>query len=212
MVLARLSQFLVAPLSDVEQLGLLVVAITIADVPFIFTGAVREVLFSAESAQGNPDRLAQVSRLTMLVSVLGSAVLAATLPLWIGPLFGRAFEAAIVPTWLTLLSQVISIPGVLAGVGLASSGRPGVRSAAQVIALFGNLVGLLALVPSLGALGAALAGIAGNVLATGFALVLVRRSLGMSVLDLVLPRGRDFAFLVGQVGGILRRAAYRRRS
>jgi hypothetical protein len=48
MVNGRLAQLLVTPLSDVQQLGLFVVAITISDVPLIVSAAVRDVRLRGE--------------------------------------------------------------------------------------------------------------------------------------------------------------------
>jgi O-antigen/teichoic acid export membrane protein len=204
MVVARLSQFLMVPLSDVEQLGILIVAITIAEVPFILMGTIRDVLFSVESAESNPERLAYVSRLTSLLIFVGALVMGATLPLWIGPLFGAGFTGAIVPTWITLLSHVVSVPGLMVGAGLASCGRPSFRSLAIIVALVGNLVGLLVLVPYLGAVGAALAGVLGNVLALVLSLILAKRLLGISASALMRPRLSDVRVEISRLGAYVR--------
>lgn len=166
MLIARLSSLLVTPLSDVAQLGLLIVAITISDLPYIVTQAVRDVAFGASSAESDIARLQSTSRVATMIAFAGSVVLGATLPLWISFIFGKGFDAAIEPTWLLLASSVLAVPGLVAGAGLDSAGRPGLRSFALVLSLVLYLVGLLLLVPPIGALGAAIAGLASVVVST----------------------------------------------
>ncbi|MCZ2829851.1 oligosaccharide flippase family protein [Modestobacter sp. VKM Ac-2986] len=197
-LMARLSQLLVTPLSDVTQLGLLVVAITISDVPFIVAQTVRDVVFGTSSAQADPERLASTSRLGALIALVGSLVLGASLPLWIGLLFGEGFTGAVFPTWLLLASSVIAVPGLIAGAGLASAGRPGLRSAALVVALLTNLVGIFVLVPVIGAVGAATAALAGSVLSTGFGVVMAARQLRIPADRFLVPRVADVVFLVSE--------------
>jgi O-antigen/teichoic acid export membrane protein len=197
-LMARLSQLLVTPLSDVTQLGLLVVAITISDVPFIVAQTVRDVVFGTSSAQADPQRLASTARLGALIALIGSLVLGATLPFWIGALFGEGFTGAVIPTWLLLASSVIAVPGLIAGAGLASAGHPGLRSAALVVALLTNLVGLFVLVPVIGAVGAATAALAGSVLSTGFGVAMVARQFDMPVDRFLVPRAADVTLMVSE--------------
>ncbi len=205
MLMARLSQLLVTPLSDVAQLGILVVAITISDVPFILAQTVRDVVFGADSERADPDRLASVSRLGTLVAFLGSVLLGATLPWWIGALFGEGFEGAVIPTWLLLASSVLTVPGLIAGAGLASAGRPGLRSMALVLALVTNLMGMLVLVPPLGATGAALAALLATVLSTVFGVRVVARIVERPVHRFLVPRVADLVFLWSEGTGLARR-------
>lgn len=211
MLMARLSQLLVTPLSDTVQLGLLVVAITISDVPFIFAQTIRDVVFGVDSAEADPRRLADTARMATLIALLGSIVLGSTLPLWITALFGSGFQDAIVPTWLLLASAVITIPGLIAGAGLAAGGRPGLRSVALVVALATNLVAMLLLVPLLGAVGAALAALIANVLSTTVGVAAVARLYSVPALPFFVPRPHDFVFLTVESVGLIRRLLRRRR-
>lgn len=203
MLIARLSQLLITPLSDVTQLGLFIVAITISDIPYIVTQTVRDVAFGANSAESDTARLATTSRVATLVAFGGSALIGITLPLWIGVIFGTGFEAALVPTWLLLVCSVIAVPGLIAGAGLDSAGRPGLRSMALVLALVVNLAGILALVPPLGAVGAGLAGFASTLLSTVFALVAASRILKVPARVFLVPRGEDIRLLGTSAGAIV---------
>ena len=209
MLMARLSQLLVIPLSDAAQLGILVVAITISDVPFIVAQTVRDVVFGADSARADPERLALTARLTTLIALAGSLVLGGSLPLWISRLFGEGFEEAIGPTWLLLASSVILVPGLIAGAGLASAGRPGLRSMALVVALVTNLVGLVVLVPPLGALGAAAAALLGSAFSTAFGVVMVSKLVSMPAVAFLLPRRSDVDVLSAEGMRAVRRVTGR---
>ncbi|WP_432572786.1 lipopolysaccharide biosynthesis protein [Kineococcus sp. SYSU DK005] len=195
MVLSKINPVLLTPLASVEQVGLLAVAITIADVPYIFTTSVRDVLFGVGSATADVERLAQVGRLTLLLSLLGSAAVGATLPFWIGPLFGDSFTAAIPTTLILLASQVFSVPGLMLGAAAASLGRPGLRSSAQALALVVNVAGLLAFAGHFGALGAAFASVLDTTAVLLLSSVMVRRIPQVRVRDFVLVRGADVRFL-----------------
>lgn len=195
MLMARTSQLLVTPLAGVEQLGLLLVAVTISDLPYIVTQAIREVSFGVNSAESNTPQLANTSRVVTLVSVLGAIVVGATLPLWIGPVFGEEFQAAVVPTWLFLIASCLGVPGLLAGAGLDAAGRPGLRSLSLGAALILNVIGTIALTPPLGATGAAIAAVATTLLSTGCMLAAARRVLAVPSRQFWLPTPADVATL-----------------
>jgi O-antigen/teichoic acid export membrane protein len=103
MLLSRLAQLLMVPLSSAEDLGLYSVATAVSDVPLIVALAVAGALFGVNSAARDAAQIALTSRLTLLVSVAGCGVLAVTSPWWIAPLFGPEFRAAVVPTLILWL-------------------------------------------------------------------------------------------------------------
>ena len=205
MLMARLSQLLVTPLSSVEQLGLLIVAITISDVPYIVTQTVRDVTFGASSAESDTDRLLSTSRVATLIAFAGSAVLGVSLPFWIDIVFGAGFDAALLPTWLLLATSCIAVPGLIAGAGLDAAGRPGLRSVSLVLALIVNLVGLLLLVPPLGAVGGALAALGSTTASTVFMVAVASRLLKVKAHLFFVPGRQDGQLLVQFVRLVLRR-------
>lgn len=205
MVTGRLSQLLVTPLSDVRQLGLLVVAITISDVPYMFSTTIRDVVFGVGSGDSDPARLARTSRLATLIAFSGSLVLGVTLPWWIGLVFGGGFTAAIVPTWILLASSTIVMPGLIAGAALAAAERPGLRSLTLVLTLVVNFVGLVVLVPVIGAVGAASAALVANLVLTVLGLALQRRLLGTRVMSMLPHRRSDILDLVTESTRLLGR-------
>ena len=97
MLLARIGQILMAPLSSVEDLGLYSVAITIADLPLIVAFAISGALHGVNSKSNDPAQVTTTARVTTLVGLVGCVVLGGSVPLWIKPLFGDEFGAATFP-------------------------------------------------------------------------------------------------------------------
>lgn len=205
MATGRVAQLMTTPLSDATQLGLLVVAITISDVLFILITAVRDTLFGVNARFDDRDQLMAISRSALLVGAVGALVLGATVPLWIGPVFGEQFAPATEPTWWLLVAAVTNIPGLMAGAGLGAWGRPGLRSASFVVALVVLVGAFFLLVPSMGAVGAGIAAIASGTAMSVFAVVLAARVNRSSPWAFVVPRGSDVVAL-GHEGARLLRA------
>jgi O-antigen/teichoic acid export membrane protein len=193
MLISRLAQLLMAPLSTVEDLGLYTVATTVSDVPLILALAVAGALFGVNSAVRDATQIALTSRLTLLVSLAGCGVLAAASPLLIAPVFGPEFDAAVVPTLMLLFSAVLCVPGLMAATGLGAWGRPGLRSLGLAVTLAANLAVFVLLVPRTGVIGACWTSIVSNVVMTGYMVGVASRVMGVPVRDFVLVRGKDVA-------------------
>lgn len=202
MLLARIGQILLTPLSSVEELGLYSVAVIVSDVPLIVALAVRDGLYGVSSKSPDPHQVAATSRITMLIGAIGCLVLGGTLPLWIDLAFGAGFRDAMLPTWILMLSTIVSIPSFLAAAGLAAWGRPGLRSAAVGITLAVNIPLFVLLAPTLGATGGALAMLISGAAGTVFTIAAASRVLGLpsrrflAVTRTDLQRGVDEAALL----------------
>lgn len=184
-MLLRLDQLLMVPLAGAVQLGLYAVAVSVGEVPAVLAGAVRNVVFSADAAEaddgGATDRLQQTARLTSAAAVGAGLAIGSVLP-WAVPLFfGPQFEQAVAVAWVVLAGVVLGTSGSVAGAGLSARGRPGLRSWGMVIGALFNTAVLLAAVPALGALGAALATVAGSVIAGTMNIVWLRLKFGIRV-------------------------------
>lgn len=190
-LLSRLDQTLITPLSGTFALGLYTVAVNISEVPLIINDAVRDVVFSADSTDSADARLTRAARLSTLACALVGLGVAATLPLWLGPLFGAGFRPALGPTWVLIAAVVLGTPGSVAGAGLSARGRPGRRSLSLLVACGLNVVLLVVLLPPLGALGAAIATLAGNVLSSQLNVEALHRYSGVPVRDFYGLRRTD---------------------
>jgi O-antigen/teichoic acid export membrane protein len=116
---------------------------------------------------------------------------------WLPTLFGSDFAAAVPVTAVLLCAVVSGIPGSLAGSGLSGRGRPGLRSWSLIVACVVNVLAIILLIPALGALGAALGTLVGNLVAAGLNLLFARRVLGLRVTGFLGVRRQDLV-LVGR--------------
>ena len=205
MLLGRLGQVLMTPLSSISQLGLYSVAITISDLPLVVAIAIQGTLFGVNSRTRDAAKITGVTRLTVLVALLGCGAIAASLPFWIGPLFGDEFRAATVPTIMLLISALVCIPGLMAAIALSAWGRPGLRSVGLAITLATNAVAFVLLVPPFGVYGACATSILSNVVMTGYMTVACRRVLGVGIGEFLLVGPRDAVRAWQEAQRLLRR-------
>lgn len=211
MLLDRMAPLLMAPLSSVEDLGYYSVANTVSDLPLIIALAITGTLFGVNSRTTDTARVTLTSRLTLLVGFLGCAVLGGILPLWIAPLFGSEFTPSIVPTIMLLISTLMCIPGLMAGAGLSSWGRPEFRSIGLGVAVLTNVGVFVALVPPFGVLGAAWCSIITNFVLSAFMVLASWRIMGVSPLDFFLIRGSDVVRVVSEARSVVFRILRRDR-
>ncbi|KAB1661086.1 oligosaccharide flippase family protein [Pseudoclavibacter sp. CFCC 13796] len=198
-LLMRLDQLLMTPLSSVRELGLYTVAASISEVALFFNGAVTGVVFASEADKADPKRVARISRISTVVTTLTSVVIGANI-CWALPLFfGVDFADAIPSTLILLLAVVLGNPGSVAGASLSGLGHPGLRSTAITFGLIANTTLLICLVPTLGSVGAALATLAGNVLAGNLNIVFNRKLTGTPLHAFYAFRLSDFQSMFSMI-------------
>jgi len=171
----------------------------IADVTLIIHMAVRDVTFAADSAAADDGRLCAAARIAWLCSLLLASAIAVALPVGLPLLFGAGFAAAL-PAGLVLLAAVVAAaPGSIAGAGLSARGRPGLRSLSLAVAVAVNVVLLVLLVPAHGAIGAAVATLAGNVAASALSVWWMSRLGGVPVTSFLGIRRADLLLLADRL-------------
>jgi O-antigen/teichoic acid export membrane protein len=208
-VLSRIDQVLMIPLAGPAQLGLYAAAVNVGDVTLLVNNAVRDLAFSTQSAKADKDRLAAAARRSFLVSLVLSACLAMPLP-WLFPIiFGDDFSGGTDAALILLAGATLGVPGSVAGAGLGAFGRPELRSLSLAISAAVNVLLVVALVPVLGATGAAIATLIGNVLAANLNLVFMRWQFGIRPTAFYAVRRDDFA-AIAAVGIQLLRIRTRR--
>lgn len=198
-LLVRIDQVIFLPIGGARELGLYVVAVAVSELPLILNGAVRDVMFTRDATAVDDRALSQASRMSTLITAFAAIAIAATGWVWIPILFGADFADA-VPVALILLAAVVAgNPGSIAGIGLAARGRPGLRSTSLVIACGVNLILFLVLVPRFGAVGAAIATFAGNIIASNLNILLLKRHFGVPAGDFYRLTGADMKQLIAAV-------------
>ncbi|WP_220725889.1 MATE family efflux transporter [Arthrobacter cheniae] len=204
-LLARIDQTLMIPLSTNSQLALYAVAVTISEATLIFNSAVRDVVFASQSGKQSPGLLERAARISTLMTAALCAGTALLCVFFISPLFGKEFGASIPVVMVLLVGTIIGNPGSVAGAGLSAAGKPQLRSYSLLMACTINIVAVLILVPGLGAMGAAIATLIGNVVAGFLNLWFQKLVVGARIRDYIAPRREDFHYAVR----LVRRAARR---
>lgn len=201
-LMLRLDQVLLVPLAGARQLGYYAVAVSLAEIPAAALLAVRDVAFAASTDRGDPSLVARACRLVVLVSVplciLGMALAPVVLPL----AFGESFSAAVPMAQILFAASVPSGITTVLTAGLFGANRPGLVSAAQLCALALTVLGVFALVPSIGAMGAAWTSLVAYSLAATLSTSAMRRATGIKPRDLLLPGPADWDDLWGRVKAV----------
>lgn len=191
--LLRIDQVLLSPLSGAFQLGLYAVAASISELPAVANSAIRETAFTHLSDQSiGPDNVGELSRVSTIIVIALCLPIAALSPIFVPFLFGSDFSGAVPVLLILLLAVGLSNPGSIAGVGLSASGLPHLRSAALVGACIVNIPMLILLVPSLGAIGAAIAALSGYLAASNICIALAVFRYGAKFGDYYRFRASDF--------------------
>ncbi len=215
-LLSRIDQTLMTPLSSAYELGLYVVAVNVSELPLVIHRAVRDVTFVTDAHRSEDARLAAAARISTLICAVVALGLGTTMAWWLPALFGADFAGAVPVAWLLLVAVLVSTPGSIAGAGLSARGRPGLRSLALVVACIVNIGLLVLLVPVWGAMGAAVATLVGYVISSALNEVLLGRLFGVRMRDFHGVRRSDLVTLrdYGRslVRGVGRRLRPRRRS
>ncbi len=174
-LLMRIDQALLVPISGAVALGLYAVAASISELPLVLNSAIRDVTFARQSGDFDPDEVMKAARITAFLSFAAAATLAVLAPFAIPGLFGTEFTGAVVVTWILLIGVVVGTPGSIAGAGLSALGHPGLRSVSLTIAAVVNVVAIVLLAPRAGAEGAAVATIIGNVVSSNANILFLNR-------------------------------------
>ena len=181
------------------------IAVSVAEAALLANNAVRDVTLSADSASSDDRRLGASARVSFLVSLVFGGALVSSLWWWFPLLFGDEFAPAMAVTAILICAAVFGVPGSVAGAGLVARGRPGLRSSALAFAAVVNVILLLLLTPSLGALGAAFCTLAGNLIAANLNVLLLWRLFGVNPGLLYLIRWSD----IHSLWAVLRRLSRR---
>jgi O-antigen/teichoic acid export membrane protein len=202
----RLDQWVMGILSSARQLGLYSVAVAWSEALFFLPTSLAAVQ-RADLARGDPATAARqtatVFRVAAVLTIAMGAVMALLAPLLCTTLFGAAFAGSVPQLRLLAVGAVGVVAMKLLGNALVAQGRP-LRQTVAILSSFAAILVLdVALIPSLGGLGAAIA----SSVAYGFgglvAAVVFGRTFGVALTELV-PRPSDLAFVVGAARRALR--------
>jgi O-antigen/teichoic acid export membrane protein len=174
----RLDQILMGFISTSAALGVYAVAVNGSEILLYVPGAVATALLPSLARSTEPEqqqaRTLRSFRVLVLLTLVSGTVLGAVGTVLLPLLFGRPFEPSVLP-FLVLLPGAIGYAAsrVFAGALFARS-RPGRSSVAPVVTLVVGLVLDVLLIPTFGAVGAAIAATVGFLAGGGIAIYLYR--------------------------------------
>jgi O-antigen/teichoic acid export membrane protein len=192
----RLDLFIVNATAGLGSAGVYSVATLLAEAVWYIPNAVGLVLAPrvAATVEGeDDDATAAICRATVLLSVVGAAVIAVLAPLLVLALFGSAFLPAVVPLWVLL-------PGVIA-LGLdkpiasyqLGRGRPQISLYVALIATPITVVAYVLLIPTYGIVGAAAGSTISYIATTAVDVVFLHRVSPLRLRNLVIPHRSDWS-------------------
>lgn len=200
-LLLRIDQLMVRAFDGFRALGLYSLAVTLAELLWLVTDPLAVALLPYQVRAGADDdrRLAfAMVRLSLLISATAAAVVWVLAPVGIRWVFGPSFEdAAWLLRWLLPGTIALAAARPLWAV-LLGDGRAALLSLLGVLALTLNIVLNLALLPTIGPVGASVASSAAYVLLLASYVVVTRR-VGVAGWTDLVPRRSDLGRLMGSV-------------
>jgi O-antigen/teichoic acid export membrane protein len=158
-----------------SELGQYAVAASFGTATFPLSASFAMVLFPrvAGDASGQAtEKIRKALRYNLVISSVMALTLAILCP-WLLPLlFGKAYQAAIIPALILLAAAVFLGCNYVLSDGVRGLGAPMVASFAEMLAAGITIVGLLILLPVLGIVGAALVSLVAY--ATVFLLLVIK--------------------------------------
>ena len=195
----RLDLFLVALFLRPLDVGLYSIATGLAERLWEVPHALRTVLLHRVAGTSHTETAdavtARVVRLVAPLAAAGCAGVAAASWLVIDGLYGRAYVPG-APALAVLMPGVWAMSvGKLLAVHLTGRGHPEVGTYAALVSLIVTVVLDLALIPSVGIVGAAIASSVAYALATAVITAFFLRITQLRLADVLLPRSEDLALL-----------------
>jgi O-antigen/teichoic acid export membrane protein len=193
----RLDQLLMAGLVPAAELGLYTVAVTMTSFTAVVTQALNLVVLPLV-AGGDRTSVRRILRITLFGTALASVMLALVAP-WIVPfLFGHAFGASVRLVQVLLIGTVLLAGNGVLNSALAGDGHPGDTALAEGVGLGLTIPALIVVLPSWGAMGAAVISDLSYGLVFVILLICAHRRLGGRLHQYLVPTAADLSELLGQ--------------
>ncbi|MFN4281747.1 MAG: lipopolysaccharide biosynthesis protein [Alphaproteobacteria bacterium] len=201
----RLDQMIISLALSAADLGLFVVALTVARLPLVAASTLGTVAFPKIAAAEESEKariFGRYTRATMILVLSASLALAAVMPWLLTGFFGGAFADAVPLAWVLLVAAVPLSLKTMISSGLKGYDRGVLVGQTEIVTLAASAAALALLVPTFGLMGAAWASVLAQTAALAFLLARVARATGVGVGDLLLPRRADLA-VVGDMAAAL---------
>lgn len=186
----RVDQMLMAVLITSEKLGWYVVAVNVASLARLPSGAFATLAFPRVAASG----FAEQRRLTGLYSRLNATatlgvglLLVLLIPVLVPLVYGQVYTPSILPAEILAVATVFVAIGQAWASSLRGLGQPSEPAKAELLSLVATVLGLALLLVPLGILGAALTSLIAYVIASAHMFLQLRKLLSVSLRDLLWP-------------------------
>lgn len=205
----RLDIFFVSYFVGVQGVGLYSLAVGLAQLLWLVSGAASQVLFPNVAASNDraasQERTARISRLSFWLSIVLACGVAVLGDMFLPMIYGVAFRES-VPALLWLLPGVVvfSIANVI-GSFLAGIGKPHLNLAVALIGLIATITLDFALIPWLGIVGAAIASSVSYLVTTIAIVYFFARETKLSLWSAIVLTQDDLVLLLATMRQIARR-------
>lgn len=210
----RMDQWIVGAVSGPRELGLYSVAVAWFEGLFLLPMAVGAVarpdLVRADRAEAG-QRTAVLFRVTLLATALLAVALVIAAPVLCGGIFGERFDGSVEPLRLLAIGSLGIVGAKVIGVTLIAQRRPLLESASMGIGFVVAIALYVALIPPLGANGAAIGSAVAYTVAGVAAAVFLVRGIGLAPAQLI-PHAGDARRMLRILKRAVREAPYPRRA
>jgi O-antigen/teichoic acid export membrane protein len=201
----RLDQILMGFLSTQVALGVYAVAVNCSEMLLYLPTATASALMpliARTAAAERGTRILRSYRATMLVTVVATLGAFALGPFLIPLVFGSQYQASVVPFVVLSLGSVGWVAMTVLSSGLLGASAAGYSSLGSMVSLTTGTILDFALIPSHGAIGAAIAATFAFFAGGAASIVAFRRRHPFRLAE-TLPNGEDARWLVANVRGLL---------
>lgn len=207
----RLDQAVISQLHGERELGLYVTALGIIGPIFNLGGLFGSLVLPKVASQPDNDSrgrvLGRYLRLAVAAASLSMLIVIACAPILVRVLFGAAFEHSAIIAQIAALAVVPHMIRRLLSQSFKAYFKTRLVFRVEMAVLAADVVILLLLVPSLGAVGAAWAFVGVNIVGAFYALALTRKALNLSPFVLLRPSHEDFRHIRQEFATLRRKGA-----
>ena len=198
----RLDTFFIGYFSGVGAVGIYTLSATLAQLLWLLPQSAAAVMVPVvasadESGVDSAPVAAGVSRGVVAVCTVAAITMALSGPVVVPLVFGNAFSAGLEPLYLLLPGVIAFAPCVVLAGFFSGLGRPDVNLRASLAGLIATVTLDLALIPSFGIRGAAIAKTVSYTVSAAVLVVGFSRMTGLAPGTFLIPRRRDAATLIG---------------
>jgi len=197
----KIDIFILNFFTNVSVTGVYVVAVTLVEKLFLISGAISTILFPKLSQLSSDDfskmeLTAFVSRMVLLLTIIGALGLAVFAYFIIKYLFGSEFLGSLYPLIILIPGVVVISLAKIWANDIAARGKPEINMYISMITLIFNTLGNIIIIPRLGMSGAALTTTLSYLVSSGLTFKYYNNLTGNSMGSVFIPRWSDFERLI----------------